>query len=225
MAKGTILDRLAGAMKTLGKREGKSMTPRQRVAAAQRWNSLADIGENRLDEYRDTFGRDFLARDRRHAVKNGLDNADYGDELWGLMDLGLVGEHSQRADNPFLSDNIDKYREQSEFLDWCHYNRLEPNARTLKQFRWETYQTLPYRERQWIANKDAVRNYMRDNYTLYGQQPPELKTLRDTDEYWTKNVWNGVEPREGYLEYAYPKRQPYSSIEEFPNDFDYMWRY
>ena len=33
MAKGTILDRLAGAMETLGKREGKALTPKQRVAA------------------------------------------------------------------------------------------------------------------------------------------------------------------------------------------------
>lgn len=50
MSKATILDRLAGAMETLGKREGKALTPKQRVAAAQRWNSLADISENRLRE-------------------------------------------------------------------------------------------------------------------------------------------------------------------------------
>ena len=148
MTKATILDRLAGAMETLGKREGKALIPRQRVAAAQRWNSLADIGENRLNEYRDTFGKDFLARDRRHAIKNGLDNADYGDELWGLMDLGLAGERGQRPDNPFLSDNIDKYREQSDFLDWCRYKGVEPNAMNLKQFRWEEYQMLPYDQRR-----------------------------------------------------------------------------
>lgn len=209
MAKATILDRLAGAMETLGKREGKALTPRQRVAAAQRWNSLADIGEYAKERIYDTGESD-----------------EFTDFVQGMRNLGLESNGwDTRADNPFLSDNIDKYAEQSDFLDWCRYNRVEPNGQALKQFRWETYQTLPQRERQWIANKDAVRNYMRDNYTLYGQQPPELETLRDVDEYWTKNVWNGVEPREGYLEYAYPKRQPYSSIEEFPDDFDYMWRY
>ena len=218
MAKGTILDRLAGAMQTLGKREGKALTPRQRVAAAQRWNSLADIGEGELDRLYDLSAR----TDRTGEIAASR----YATLGYDMQDLGLKDMNSEnRADNPFLSDNIDKYQEQSEFLDWCRYKGLEPNGQSLKQFRWETYQILPQRERQWIANKDAVRNYMRDNYTLYGQQPPELKTLRDVDEYWTKNVWNGVEPREGYLEYAYPKRQPYSSIEEFPDYLDYNWRY
>ena len=218
MAKGTMLDRLAGAMQTLGKREGKALTPRQRVAAAQRWNSLADIGEGELDRLYDLSAR----TDRTGEIAASR----YATLGYDMQDLGLKDMNSEnRADNPFLSDNIDKYQEQSEFLDWCRYKGLEPNGQSLKQFRWETYQILPQRERQWIANKDAVRNYMRDNYTLYGQQPPELKTLRDVDEYWTKNVWNGVEPREGYLEYAYPKRQPYSSIEEFPDYLDYNWRY
>ena len=218
MSKATILDRLAGAMQTLGKREGKALTPRQRVAAAQRWNSLADIGEGELDRLYELSAR----TDRTGEIAASR----YATLDYDMQDLGLKSTISgDRADNPFLSDDIDKYAEQSDFLDWCRYNRVEPNGQALKQFRWETYKTLPYRERQWIANKDAVRNYMRDNYTLYGQQPPELETLRDVDEYWTKNVWNGVEPREGYLEYAYPKRQPYSSIEEFPDDLDYNWRY
>lgn len=223
----TMLNRIARAMETLSRREGRSLTPRQRVAAAQRFESLGHLADNRLNEYRDTFGMDFLKRDRRHAIKNGLDNADYGDELWGFMDLGLIDETDPQdiARNPFLSKISAKYDEQTGFLAWCRDHHIPPTPVNLKQYRWETYQTLPYRERQWIANKDAVRNYMRDNYTLYGQQPPELETLRDVDEYWTKNVWNGVEPREGYLEYAHPKRQPYSSIEEFPDDFDYMWRY
>ena len=193
-------------MKTLGKREGKALTPRQRVAAAQRFNELGSIGQSEL-------------------ASMAMDDPRYPEIHRRLNKMGLINNEEELQDNPFLSDNIDKYREQDEFLDWCRYNRVEPNGQALKQFRWETYKTLPYRERQWIANKDAIRNYMRDNYTLYGQQPPELETLRDVDEYWTKNVWNGVEPREGYLEYTYPKRQPYSSIEEFPDDFDYMWRY
>lgn len=208
MSKENLLDRLAGAMKTLGKREGKALTPRQRVAAAQRWNSLADIGE------------DYTYNRPEHGPGYVIEKE------MALRDMGLQNHFGDtRADNPFLSDNIDKYREQSDFLEWCRYNGLEPNGRNLKTFRWEIYQTLPQRERLWIANKDAVRNYMRDNYTLYGQQPPELETLRDVDEYWTRNVWNGVEPREGYLEYAHPKRQPYSSIEEFPDYLDYNWRY
>ena len=155
MAKATILDRLAGAMETLGKREGKALTPKQRVAATQRWNSLADVGENRLNEYRDTFGRDFLARDRRHAVKNGLDNADYGDELWGLMDLGLVGERGQRPDNPFR-------------LDWMG----EPH--------------------QYEAR---LKNY---------------KPL--TDAQYERMIEREEEAR-------------LRGFEDFPDDFDYMWRY
>lgn len=222
MTKATILDRLAGAMETLGKREGKALTPRQRVAAAQRWNSLADVGENRLNEYRDTFGRDFLARDRRHAIKNGLDNADYGDELWGLMDLGLAGERGQRPDNPFLSDNIDKYAEQSDFLDWCKYHHIPPTPVNLKQFRWETYKTLPYRQQQWIANKDAIKSYLGPE--MYGYDRKELDRINTLDEL------------EDYLQEAHPednwpRRYPmqdspvYESMDEFPDDFDYMWRY
>lgn len=232
MPKENLLDRLAGAMKTLGKREGKALTPRQRVAAAQRWNSLADIGMNESDErynrFIDANKYDMtITRDNEQKLRKEAEDA-----YRTMRDLGISSTtypfesgRSEYADNPFLSGNIYKYAEQSDFLDWCRYNGLEPNGQALKQFRWETYQTLPYRERQWIANKDAVRKYMRDNYTLYGQQPPELKTLRDVDEYWTKEVWNGVESREGYLDYTYPKRKPYSSIEEFPDDLDYMWRY
>jgi len=213
MAKATILDRLAGAMETLGKREGKALTPKQRVAATQRWNSLADVGENRLNEYRDTFGRDFLARDRRHAVKNGLDNADYGDELWGIMDLGLVGERGQRPDNPFLSDNIDKYREQSDFLDWCRYKGVEPNARSLKQFRWETYQELPYRQQQWIANKDGL---LEEANHSAPEEFRNARTLRDWDAASMKYIGN---------EWDMMDLPVYKSAKEFPDDFDYMWRY
>lgn len=232
MPKENLLDRLAGAMKTLNKRQAKNLTPRQRVAAAQRWNSLAVIGMDESDERYNRFidvNKGYIegTRDEENALRKEAEDAYNTMRGLGISSTTYPFEsgRSEYADNPFLSDNIDKYKEQSDFLDWCRHYGVEPNGETLKQFRWETYKTLPQRERQWIANKDAVRNYMRDNYTLYGQQPPELKTLRDVDEYWTRNVWNGVEPREGYLEYAYPKRQPYSSIEEFPDDFDYMWRY
>lgn len=171
MPKGTILDRLAGAMKTLGKREGKTLTPRQRVAAAQRWNSLADIGEDEiatLEALADDAGN-------RGAAQSRYVNADEA-----LVDMNISDRNGFRADNPFLSDNIDKYAEQSDFLDWCRYNRVEPNGRNLKQFRWETYQTLPYREQMYIR---YPKGYM-----------PE-------DDI------------------------PYQSFEEFPNDFDYTWRY
>jgi hypothetical protein len=141
MPKGTILDRLAGAMKTLSKREGKSMTPRQRVSAAQRWNSLADIGEeelatlDRLSEYPGARGHEAMTQWNQMEEE--------------LEDLGFLNEHAQRADNPFLSDNIYKYEEQSDFLDWCRYNGLEPNGRNLKTFRWERYKGMstPQRER------------------------------------------------------------------------------
>lgn len=219
MSKGTILDRLVGAMETLGKREGKALTPKQRVAAAQRWNSLADIGEDRLDKYRNTFGKDFLARDRRHAVKNGLDNADYGDELLGFMDLGLIDETDPQniARNPFLSKIPAKYDEQTEFLAWCRDNHIPPTPLNLKRFRWEEYQTLPYREQQWIANKDAIRQGVQDEgfvapYTF----TDDMRTLRDLDD--AALDYTGSK-------YDFMKLPVYKSYEEFPDDFDYMWRY
>ena len=140
MPKETILDRLAGAMKTLGKREGKALTPRQRVAAAQRWKSLADIGEDEvasLEALADEAGN-------RGAAQSRYVNADKA-----LVDMNISDGNGFRVDNPFLSDDIDKYREQSDFLDWCRYNGLEPNGRNLKTFRWERYKgmSVPQRER------------------------------------------------------------------------------
>lgn len=132
MPKENLLDRLAGAMKTLGKREGKALTPRQRVAAAQRWNSLADIGED-YTYNRPEHGPGYVT-----------------EKEMALRDMGLQNHFGDtRADNPFLSDNINKYREQSDFLDWCRYNGLEPNGRNLKTFRWERYKgmSVPQRER------------------------------------------------------------------------------
>lgn len=141
MPKENLLDRLAGAMKTLGKREGKSLTPRQRVAAAQRWNSLADIGEDER----------FLLSEEL-AEKAGNKGPEFGRYLQAdddLRSMGITSSVGYRADNPFLSDNLDKYEEQSDFLDWCRYNRLEPNGRNLKTFRWERYKgmSVPQRER------------------------------------------------------------------------------
>lgn len=146
MAKGTILDRLAGAMKTLGKREGKALTPRQRVAAAQRWNSLADIGEDELDR---------LYRISENGAAAGA--RDYDDAHRSVANIGTIEPEGNRADNPFLSDNIDKYAEQSDFLDWCRYNSLEPNGRNLKTFRWERYKGMSIPKR--------MRIY--DNYDPY----------------------------------------------------------
>lgn len=123
MPKGTMLDRLAGAMKTLGKREGKSMTPRQRVAAAQRWNSLASIADDRLAHM------DALSEDIPEIMK------DYNREAYAYDEMKLLRDQGNAYDNPFLSDNLDKYAEQSDFLDWCRYYGLEPNGRNLKTFR------------------------------------------------------------------------------------------
>lgn len=146
MPKENLLDRLAGAMKTLNKRQAKNLTPRQRVAAAQRWNSLAGIGE-------DEAGRLYrLAEENatQPGVPNNDDLGEWGDFNDALVEMGIrerVGGFN--ADNPFLSDNIIKYAEQSDFLDWCRYNRLEPNGRNLKTFRWEKYKgmSVPQRER------------------------------------------------------------------------------
>lgn len=147
MPKENLLDRLAGAMKTLGKREGKALTPRQRVAAAQRWNSLAGIGK-------DEAGRLYRLAEE-NTTQPGVPNKDalgegrvFDDALleMGIRDRGL----GFRADNPFLSDNLDKYEEQSNFLDWCFYNGLEPNGRNLKTFRWERYKRMSVPERESI---------------------------------------------------------------------------
>lgn len=86
MPKENLLDRLAGAMKTLGKREGKALTPRQRVAAAQRWNSLADIG---IREFESIPGRPYHRRLdlERRGIIEPISQYDYA-----------------RADNPFRFD-------------------------------------------------------------------------------------------------------------------------
>lgn len=96
MPKENFLDRLAGAMKTLGKREGKSMTPRQRVAAAQRWNSLADIGDARLDVL-DRLS-EWPGRRGHEAITQWYDMEE------GLEDLGLLEPSGFRASNPFRFD-------------------------------------------------------------------------------------------------------------------------
>lgn len=141
MPKENLLDRLAGAMKTLGKREGKALTPRQRVAAAQRWNSLADIGDDEL------FRLENLSE---NAGNKGSDFGRYLQADDDLRRMGLINGGGDVADNPFLSDDLDKYEEQSNFLDWCRYNRLEPNGRTLKTFRWERYKGMSVPERESI---------------------------------------------------------------------------
>lgn len=224
MAKGTMLDRLTEAMWTLGKREGKALTPRQRVAAAQRFESLGRLADNRLNEYRDTFGVDFLKRDRRHAIKNGLDNADYGDELWGFMDLGLIDETDPQniARNPFLSKIPAKYDEQAGFLAWCRDQGVPPTPQTLKQFRWETYKTLPYRQRQWIANKDAIKSYLGPE--MYGYDKQELGRINTLDE--LENYLQTRHPEDDWPRHYPMQDSPvFESLEEFPDDFDYIWRY
>lgn len=203
MSKSTILDRLAGAMKTLGKREGKALTPRQRVAAAQRFNELGSIGQSEL-------------------ASMTMDDPRYPEIHRRLNKMGLINNEEELKDNPFLSDNIDKYAEQDAFLDWCRYNGLEPNGRNLKQFRWETYKTLPYRQQQWIANKDAIKSYLGPE--MYGYPKDELdriKTLDELEDYL----------QEAHPEDMWPRRYPmqdspvFESPDEFPDDFDYMWRY
>lgn len=221
------MDRLAGAMETLGKREGKALTPKQRVAAAQRFESLGHIADDRLNEYRDTFGMDFLKRDRRHAIKNGLDNADYGDELWGFMDLGLIDETDPQniARNPFLSKIPAKYDEQAGFLAWCRDQGVPPTPQTLKQFRWETYQTLPERQRVWIANKDAIKSYLGPEMWHYDEKELDrINTIDELEEYLqTRHPEDGWPAH--YPLYNDEVTPVYESIEEFPDDFDYMWRY
>lgn len=222
MSKAINLDRLARAMKTLGRREGRPLTPRQRVAAAQHWNSLAGIGMN---EYDDRYNR-FIDANKYDMTITREDEQrlrkEAEDAYMAMRDLGISSTaypfgsgRSEYADNPFLSGNADKYREQSEFLDWCHYNHVRPSGQALKQFRWETYQTLPYRQRQWIANKDAIRQGVRDE-GFVSPFTDDLRTLQDLDD----AAWDYSGSK-----YDFMKLPVYESIEEFPDDFDYMWRY
>ena len=216
MPKGPMLDRLAGAMKTLGKREGKALTPRQRVAAAQRWNSLADIGEDELKGLNYEYDHDKRVpsyASRANEVYKELDELRNGLRDIGLVENNGFGREFLKATNPFLSDNIDKYAEQSDFLDWCRYNRVEPNARSLKQFRWETYKTLPYRERQWIANKDGILE------SVGPEDPAEFRNAR------TLRDWDAASEEYMGSEWDMQDLSTYNSYEEFPDDFDYMWRY
>lgn len=223
MAKATILDRLAGAMETLGKREGKALTPRQRVAAAQRWNSLADIGETTADRMWD-IDRDEFYKVTDELKRLGLDELPKAppEVAARYKNAPLADSYDiNRLDNPFLSDNIDKYEEQSEFLDWCRYKGLEPNGKTLKLFRWETYKTLPYRQRQWIANKDAVRDYLDG---MYGYDRKELDRINTLDE--LEDYLQEAHPEDDWpIPYPMDDSPVFESMDEFPDDFDYMWRY
>lgn len=107
MPKATILDRLAGAMKTLGKREGKALTPKQRVAAAQRWNSLADVGEDELEGLYYEYKHDKTVpsyASRANEVYKELDELRNG-----LSDIGLIENNGfsrgfSKATNPFRLD-------------------------------------------------------------------------------------------------------------------------
>lgn len=210
MPKGTILDRLAGAMKTLGKREGKALTPRQRVAAAQRWNSLARIADDRLTDL-DAISETMSAGSEEY---DRIMDA-YNKEGQAYDNMKLLVDQGNAYDNPFLSDNIDKYQEQDDFLHWCYYKGVEPNGQALKQFRWETYKTLPYRQQQWIANKDAIRQGVRDE-GFVSPYTDDLRTLQDLDD--AALDYSGSK-------YDFMKLPVYKSYEEFPDDFDYMWRY
>ena len=116
-------------------------------------------------------------------------------------------------------------REQSDFLDWCRYNRVEPNARNLKQFRWETYKTLPERQRVWIAYKDAIKSYLGPEMWGYDEKELDrINTIDELEEYLQtrhpEDNWPNPYPL--YNEEVTPV---YESIDEFPDDFDYMWRY
>lgn len=194
MANASILDRLAGAMKTLGEREGKALTPKQRVAAAQRFNELGSIGQSEL-------------------ASMAMDDPRYPEIHRRLNKMGLINNEEELQGNPFLSDIIDKYAEQSDFLDWCRYNKVEPNARNLKQFRWETYQMLPYRQQQWIANKDVIKPYL-SSETGFGYDEELFDEIEALPEF------------KEYLQDRHLKEFPtYNSYDEFPDDFDYMWRY
>lgn len=151
MPKENLLDRLAGAMKTLNKRQAKNLTPRQRVAAAQRWNSLASIADDRLAHM------DALSED----IPEIMD--DYNREAYAYDAMKLLRDQGDAYDNPFLSDNLDKYEEQSDFLDWCRHYGLEPNGRNLKTFRWERYKGMSVPERESIY-------YNYDNRFLPGEK-------------------------------------------------------
>lgn len=208
MSKAMILDRLARAMGTLGRRKGRPLTPRQRVAAAQRWNSLADISEEESTRLYDNWMNN---KSVYHLPDEILGRNEFEEFDAGARKMGLY----ENADNPFLSDNPYKYQEQSEFLDWCRYNRVRPTPQALKQYRWETYQTLPYRQRQWIANKDDIGQTLRDE-GFVSPYADNLRTLQDLDDAVLDYTGS---------KYDFMELPVYESLDEFPDNFDYMWRY
>lgn len=111
MPKENLLDRLAGAMKTLGKREGKALTPRQRVAAAQRWNRLATIGMNESDErynrFIDANKYDMaITRDGEQKLRKEAEDAYRTMRELGISSTTYPFESgwSEYADNPFRFD-------------------------------------------------------------------------------------------------------------------------
>lgn len=202
MPKQNLLDRIAGTLETLGKRQGKKLTPNQRVAAAQRWNSLADIGDDELDR---------LYRISENGAASTI--RDYDEAHRRAANIGIIEPEGNRADNPFLSDNLDKYYEQSEFLDWCRYNGVRPDAIALKEFRWQTYRNLPQRERQWIANRNGILE------SVGPEDPIEFRnarTLHDWDE--ASKEWMGSQ-------WDMQNLPVYESIDEFPDYLEPGWQY
>lgn len=87
---------------------------------------------------------------------------------------------------------------------------------------WNSYKDLPYRERQWIANKDAVRDYLDG---MYGYDRKELDRINTLDE--LENYLRTQHPEDDWpIPYDMQDSEVFGSFEEFPDDLsDAPWRH
>lgn len=153
-----LLDRIAKDLKTLSKRQGKALTRRQRVSAAQRWNSLADIAEN--EAYRPEYGPGY-------QIENEMQ----------LRDIGIQNHFGpQREPNPFMpSENVKLdalwYKQQADKVNLM--NRLVALRKEMGDPLWYPWGSAGQRELDRINNR--IQNLAHDlNQGWWsGFEPPE----------------------------------------------------
>lgn len=86
---------------------------------------------------------------------------------------------------------------------------------------WNSYTELPYRQRQWIANKDAVKDYLE---SMYGYDRKELDRINTLDE--LEDYLQTRHPEDDWpIPYGIQDSEVFGSFEEFPDDLSNApWR-
>lgn len=140
------LERLRRSTATLEGRRDMQLTPRQRLAAIQHWNKLADEAKwdlGRLRSYRSDAGMEDPYNET--TIKDET-MRDYLDFQQGVRDLGLVDRDNYRGMNPFYTrDDAYKSSAQNQFMAWCHWNGIEPNESSYRYYlEHGTEVTYPY---------------------------------------------------------------------------------